>query len=153
MEDWKLPWDGGCRCGATRLRVTKPPLVTMACHCTGCQSMTGSAFSLSVALPSDGFEVTSGEPVLGGLRREHRHYFCPSCLTWMFTRPGGVEWLVNLRSTMLDDHHWVDAFIETWTSERLPWATTPARQSFETVPDESLFEPLMAAYAAEGARP
>jgi hypothetical protein len=151
--DWKLPWNGGCRCGETRVRVAGAPLITMACHCTGCQSMTGSAFSLSIAFPADAFEVTAGEPILGGLRREHRHYFCPSCLSWMFTRPAGADWLVNLRATMLDDHHWVDAFIETWTSEKLPWAATAARHSFETVPDEALFEPLMAEYAVNGARP
>ena len=45
-EGWKLPWNGGCRCGAVRLRVTKPPLLAAACHCTGCQSMSASAFSL-----------------------------------------------------------------------------------------------------------
>ena len=85
----ELPWTGGCRCGEVRIKVTAPPLLTMACHCTGCQTMSASAFSLSVSLPSDGFEVIAGEPVLGGLRGEHRHYFCPACKSWMFTRPGG----------------------------------------------------------------
>jgi hypothetical protein len=36
VDDWKLPWDGGCRCGEVRVRVTKPPLLAGACHCTGC---------------------------------------------------------------------------------------------------------------------
>ncbi len=31
MDDWKLPWEGGCRCGNVRLRVTAPPLLAMAC--------------------------------------------------------------------------------------------------------------------------
>jgi hypothetical protein len=153
MDDWKLPWDGGCRCGETRLRVTKPPLVTMACHCIGCQSMTGSAFSLSIALPSDGLEVIAGEPVLGGLRKEHRQYYCPACKSWLFTRPDGLDWLVNLRPSALDRHHWFVPFIETFTAEKLLWAATAARHSFETVPDPSLYEPLMAEFAAEGARP
>jgi hypothetical protein len=88
--DWKLPWNGGCRCGETRIRVTKPPLFTLACHCTGYQRMTGSAFSLSIDLPSDGLELVSGDPVLGGLRKEHRHSFCRSCMSWMFTRPAAL---------------------------------------------------------------
>jgi hypothetical protein len=37
------------------------PLLTMACHCTGCQRMSASAFSLSVAVPSAGFAVKTGE--------------------------------------------------------------------------------------------
>ena len=40
--------EGGCRCGRVRLRVEAPPLITMACHCTGCQRMSASAFSLTV---------------------------------------------------------------------------------------------------------
>ena len=47
------------------------PLITMACHCTGCQRMTASAFSLSALYPSGGFEVTEGERiVLKFVRRE-----------------------------------------------------------------------------------
>ena len=152
MEDWKLPWDGGCRCGATRIRVTKPPMLTMACHCAGCQRMSASAFSLSVAVPADGFEVTQGEPVLGGLSRD-MHHFCPSCMTWMFTRPPGMDWFVNIRAPVLDDHLWVVPFVETFTAEGLPWAKTPAPHSFETMPDMTGWQELTAAFAAEGARP
>ena len=152
MDDWKLPWDGGCRCGAVRIRVTRPPLLAMACHCTGCQSMSASAFSLSLAVPTDGFEIVAGDPVLGGLNRD-MHYFCPLCLTWMFTRPPGMDWFVNLRPSLLDDHRWFVPFVETWTSEKLPWAETPARHSFATLPDLPEFEPLIRVFAAEGARP
>lgn len=152
MTDWKLPWDGGCRCGATRIRVTAPPLLAMACHCTGCQRMSASAFSLSLAIPTDGFEVTKGEPVLGGLNKD-MHYFCPSCMSWMFTRPIGMDWFVNLRPSMLDDHGWYVPYGETFTAEKLPWASTPAKHSFETMPDPEGFEPLVKAYATEGARP
>ena len=54
---WKLPWTARCRCERLQMRVTAPPIVTMACHCAGCQRMCASAFSLSVLLPSSGFEV------------------------------------------------------------------------------------------------
>lgn len=152
MDDWNLPWDGGCRCGETRIRVTKPPLLAMACHCAGCQSMSASAYSLSIAIPADGFEVTAGEPVLGGLGRD-MHSFCPRCLTWMFTRPIGMDWFVNLRPTMLDAHGWFEPYVETFTAEKLPWATTPARRSFATLPELDAFEPLIAEYREKGARP
>ncbi|HYI47021.1 MAG TPA: GFA family protein [Allosphingosinicella sp.] len=152
MDEWKLPWNGGCRCGAVRVRVTQPPLLAAACHCTGCQSMSAGAFSLSLAIPADGFEVAKGETVLGGLGR-NMHHFCPACMTWMFTRPLGMDWFVNLRPTMLDDHGWFAPFIETFTSEKLPWATTPAKYSFETLPDLDGFQPLIAQYVVDGARP
>jgi hypothetical protein len=152
MHDWKLPWDGGCRCGRVRLRVTKPPLLALACHCTGCQTMSASAFSLSLSIPAEGFAVTEGEPVLGGKSRD-MHHFCPHCMSWMFTRPIGMDWFVNVRPSMLDDHGWFVPFIETWTGEKLPWAHTPAPHSFATQPELPAFEPLIHAFAKEGARP
>jgi hypothetical protein len=154
MDEWKLPWDGGCRCGAVRLRVTKPPLLAVACHCTGCQRMSASAFSLSLAVPADGFEVTAGEPVIGGLHGPQAHHFhCPGCKSWMFTRIEGMEQMVNLRPTMLDDHLWYAPFAEFFTDEKLPWASTPARHSYATAPEMAEFQPLIEKYAAEGARP
>ena len=48
---------GQCRCGAVRIEATGAPLATMACHCTGCQRMTGGAYSLSSFYPADRFAV------------------------------------------------------------------------------------------------
>ncbi len=152
MDDWKLPWDGGCRCGTVRIRVTRPPLLAMACHCSGCQAMSASAFSLSLAVPSDGFEIVAGEPVLGGLNVD-QHHFCPKCMTWMFTRPLAIDWFVNVRPSMLDEHGWFEPFVETFARAKLPWAATPARHSFAEFPELSAYEPLIAEFAAEGARP
>jgi hypothetical protein len=154
MDEWRLPWTGGCRCGAVRIRVSRPPLIAAACHCTGCQRMSASAFSLTLTLQADGFEVTQGEPVLGGLKGPQSHHFhCPDCKSWMFTRIEGMDWIVNLRPSMLDEHEWFVPFVEFFTGEKLPWASTPAKHSYESVPEMADFEPLMAAYAREGARP
>ena len=143
-----LPRDGGCRCGEVRFRVSAPPILTAACHCTGCQRMTGSAYSLSVAIPSEGFEVTQGEPIVGGLRSPDLHHLhCPSCLSWMFTRIEGMDGFVNLRPTMLDDPSWFSPFVEVWTSEALPWAATGAPHSFETQPEFEGYMALAQEYA------
>ncbi|MBP7001884.1 GFA family protein [Amaricoccus sp.] len=148
----RLPAAGGCRCGAVRLEVTAPPLVTMACHCTGCQRMSSSAFSLSAAFPAAAFRVTAGAPVLGGLKGYPHHHFCPDCLSWMFTRfeAGGVD-IVNLRPTMLDDPSWFTPFVETWTAERLPWAETPAPHRYPGFPPDADFPRLLADFAARSA--
>ena len=154
MRDWKLPWRGGCRCGRTTIEIDKPPMMTSACHCSGCQKMTSSAFSITVSVPADGFRVTAGEPVIGGLHGPQAHHFhCPRCKSWLFTRAEGFDWFVNLRPSTLDDHRWFEPFIEFWTSEKLSWAATSARHSYETTPEMAEFETLMQAYAAEGTRP
>ena len=154
MEDGSnLPLDGGCRCGALRFRVEVAPLMTAACHCRGCQRMTGSAFSLTAMVAAEGFSVTRGEPVLGGLKGGTWHQFCPECLSWLFTRPEGVEAFVNVRATLFDDPDWFEPFIETCTAERLPWAMTPARHSFAGFPPPEEYDAMIAAFAVTGARP
>jgi hypothetical protein len=154
MGEPAFPMEGGCRCGQVRIRVSAPPILTMACHCTGCQRMTGSAFSLGAVIPSDAFEVTAGEPVVGGLHSATRHFFCPHCMSWIFTRPEGLDAFVNVRTTMLDEAgELATPFMETYTSEKLPWATTPAAHSFEKFPPFEAFEGLIAAYAAQAQRP
>lgn len=150
QTDWKLPWDGGCRCGRVRIRVTEPPLLASACHCTGCQTMSASAFSMSIAIPTEGFAVTDGETVIGGLHGRHRHHFCGWCLSWMFTRGEGMDDFVNLRPSMLDRHQWFVPFAEFWTSEKLAWVTTAAVHSFETLPPLDHFPELIEQYAARG---
>jgi hypothetical protein len=110
--------------------------------------MSASAFSLSAAIPSEGFSVTQGDPVIGGLHGPTQHYFCPWCMSWMFTRPEGLDMFVNLRPTMLDDAGWFSPFVETFTSEKLPWATTQAVHSYETFPPFDAYETLIAEYRA-----
>lgn len=143
--------DGTCRCGQVRFRVKGMPILTMACHCTGCQRMTASAFSLSVLYPSASFEVVQGEPVIGGLHGATRHFFCPHCMSWLFTRPEGLDEFVNVRTAMLDDASLFPPYVEMYTGERLPWAETPAVHSFETDPSDERFMELAAEFAEQAA--
>lgn len=144
-----LPLRGACRCGAVRLTVTAPPLITSACHCRGCQRMTASAYSLSILLLDAGLAV-EGETVLGGPHGpEQRHHHCARCLSWLFTRIEGMPEIVNLRATMLDDLAWFVPFLETATDEALPFARLDAPRAFASLPPAADFPDLMAAFAAQ----
>lgn len=143
----KLPIEGHCRCGQTHVRINGQPLMETACHCTGCQTMSASAFSMTIIMPEQAFEVIRGEPVVGGLKgKDAHHMFCPSCMTWMFTRPVGMG-IVNVRPSILDDHAWFAPFIETFTSEMLPWAKTGAQVSFARFPAMDDYADLMKRYS------
>lgn len=149
MQIPTLPIEGSCRCGQIRLKITAQPMITMACHCSGCQKMSASAFSCSAAIPSQGFEVTAGEPVIGGTHGDDvHHYHCPHCKSWMFSRMTGMEWFVNVRSTMLDDASWYAPFAETYTSVKFPWAKTGAVHAYEEFPPMEAYEGLMKEFAA-----
>jgi len=138
---------GQCRCGAVTFAAAGRPLITMACHCRGCQRMTGGAYSLSSLYPWEAFELTRGEPVLGGIKAGTRHYFCPSCLSWLYTRPEGMDDYVNIRSSLFDDAASHQPFMETHHREALPGAATGAVERFDTAPEPDQFGPLLAAYA------
>lgn len=153
MSDWKLPWAAHCRCERVRMRVTATPVLTLACHCAGCQRMTASAYSLSVLVPASGFEVVEGEPVVGGNQGEDRHFHCPSCKSWLFTRPRGMDAFVNVRATMLEDHAWFSPFAETCTAEGFSWARTGAPHSFPGMPSAEMFGPVVADFRVRGPRP
>jgi hypothetical protein len=123
-------------------------MLAAACHCTGCQRMTASAYSLSVMVPAEGFEVTEGETVIGGLREPPAHHFCAFCMSWMFTRPPGADWVVNVRVTMLDETAWFVPYAETYTCEKLAWVETPAVRSYERFPEMTEFQGLIDSYRA-----
>jgi hypothetical protein len=142
--------EGQCRCGAVRFTAEGPPLITMACHCRGCQRMSASAFSLSSLYDRGRFEVSQGEPVLGGLKGATRHFFCSSCMSWLFTRPEGMDEFVNVRSTMFENPEAHRPFVETYYREALPGVETGAVERFDTLPEEDQFGPLIGAYAQWG---
>lgn len=154
LEEWTLPWDGGCRCGRLRFRISMPPLLASVCHCRGCQRMSGSAFSTTVTVPDDGFAVSHGDPVIGGLHGDlAHHYHCDWCKSWVFTRPAQTMGFVNVRATMLDEAGWFAPYVEMQMAEKLDWAQTGAAISFDRFPEMEQYQELIAGYASTGRRP
>ena len=139
---------GQCRCGAVRFEASGAPLVTMACHCTGCQRMTGGAYSLSSLYPAERFAVTQGDTVRGGMKSGPDHRFCPQCMSWLFTIAAELEGFANVRSTMFDDAAEHRPYVEMARGEALPGAASGAVRSYEGFPQESEFPELVAEYAA-----
>ena len=139
--------EGGCRCGRVRFKVTAPPMLTMACHCVGCQRMTGGPYSVSEMFPGGAFEVTAGEPVIGGLHGEIEHYHCGWCMSWVFTRPPTPMPMVNVRATMMDDAAGFEPFVEICAAEMLPWAKIPiAARSYPAFPPNEDWPGLISEY-------
>lgn len=111
--------------------------------------MSASAFSLTAMVPAKAFSVTLGEPVRGGVKGPQlSHFFCPDCMTWMFTRIVGMDDFVNVRPTLFEDLRWTQPFIETMTAEKLLWAETPARHSYAGFPPLEDYQRLIEEFAA-----
>ena len=122
--------EGGCRCGRVRYRVALDALPRVyACHCTDCQTWSGSAFSLQFLLPEDQLEVT-GEPALFELTspdgsRTSRQRACPVCFTRVYNtntrRPG----LAGVRAGTLDDSEKLAIVLHIWTRRKLAGIDIP----------------------------
>ena len=82
-----------------------------------------------------------------------RHYHCPYCKSWLFTRPDGNRDRDAARLSMLEDHGWFVPYVENATAEGYPWAKTGAVHSFPDIPGNEAFFPLLAEFAERGPRP
>ena len=94
--------DGQCHCGRISFEATVDPARVSVCHCTDCQTLTGSPFRVTVLTARAAVRLTGAEPRLyvktgdsGGRRRQ---YFCSECGSPMFTSADddagewGIRW-------------------------------------------------------------
>ena len=133
----KIPQTGGCQCGKIRYEITAEPQLVYTCHCTECQRLTGSAFSLGVILDETAFRLSGIEPRplqrLADSGRTNTRSVCPECSTWVASPPR--DGLVRVRAGTLDDRSWLRPTRHIWTRSKQPWiAFADGDQIFEAQP-------------------
>ena len=80
--------DGGCHCGFIAYEAEIDADKVGICHCTDCQTLSGSAFRTGVPVPDTDFKLLAGEPKTyvkiaeSGNRRAQ--VFCPECGTHIY---------------------------------------------------------------------
>jgi hypothetical protein len=85
--------DGACTCGAIKIEGEADPEKTQVCHCTDCQTGTGSAFRVSTPVPGATFRMT-GQPTdyvktTAESGNPRVQAFCPQCGSSIYsTTPG-----------------------------------------------------------------
>lgn len=126
-----LPQNGGCQCGAIRYEITAPPALVYACHCTDCQSQSGSAFGMAAMMRHADLHFTRGEPAafeqVAGGGRKRLCWFCRECGTRLVHTPFGPlgETYRNLKPGTLDDTSWLRPNVHFWTRSAQPWVQIP----------------------------
>ncbi|RLQ20842.1 GFA family protein [Seongchinamella sediminis] len=115
---------GGCACGAVRYVVTGKALSVHACHCTDCQSLSGSAFGMSMVLNRSDIELTRGELMINDFtasrNRMHRHSCCNCGVALWFSSPGHAD-IVALKPGTLDDTSSLQPIAHVWFRSAQPW--------------------------------
>jgi hypothetical protein len=146
----EFPLTGGCACGAIRDELTRPPIALFACHCTDCQKMTGSAFSMGMPVFAKHLRLIKGEPKTW-LRRAASgrvipQRFCGDCGTRLFTEPAGDPPTFTLRPGTLDDTSWLRPAAAMWTKSAQPWISFGNILAYDAQPAE--FMPIVEAWRA-----
>ena len=75
--------DGSCHCGAITYRAEIDPNEVLICHCSDCQTLSGSAYRTVVFAKDASFELLSGTLKtyikIADSGRERAQTFCPEC--------------------------------------------------------------------------
>jgi hypothetical protein len=87
--------DGACHCGAIRYEAEVDPGTVVICHCTDCQTLSGSAFRTVVPAKPGTFRLLSGAPKVyvktGESGNQREQTFCPDCGTPIYSAPVGAK--------------------------------------------------------------
>ncbi len=120
--------DGGCLCGYIGYEAEIDPEKVGLCHCTDCQTLSGSAFRIGVVAEGDSFEVTAGEPKTyvktaesGGKRIQA---FCPECGTHIYTTSAedGPK-VYRVRVSTARQRGALPPKVQSWFRSAQPWVT------------------------------
>ena len=81
--------DGKCHCGNITYQAEIDPDQVYICHCTDCQSITGSVFRWAVSVAEEDFKLLTGEPKTYVKMAESgatsHQLFCPECASPLYS--------------------------------------------------------------------
>jgi len=122
--------EGGCLCGAVRYMSDAEPVMQAVCHCKTCQKVTGSAFSLNVAVPDEslnveGDDLTTYVDHAGASGQPFKRHFCSKCGSHLFSQGPAYGPLAFIKAGTLDDPDWIAPDLHIWCAEKLAWTEIP----------------------------
>jgi hypothetical protein len=127
--------EGGCVCGAVRYRLTGNPLTFYACHCTRCQTRSGSAFALHMMVLASDLTIVQGVPESAGESGTRKR--CSACATALWSEKPRVPRALWLRAGTLDDTRALKPIAHLWTRSAQTWFSIPEGvTAFETQPED-----------------
>jgi hypothetical protein len=121
--------DGACHCGFITIEGEADPQSVQICHCTDCQTGTGSAFRVSIPVPGASFKMT-GQPTsylktTADSGRPRLQAFCPHCGSPIYsTSPGeGVQPSYMVRVGILRQRDQLAPRRQNWFRSARAWVT------------------------------
>jgi hypothetical protein len=128
--------DGQCHCGGVSYEADVDPARVSICHCTDCQTLTGSPYRVTAICSSKQIRMTA-KPArtyakVGDNGRTRVQHFCPDCGSPLFTSGEGdqaYDWGIRWGSIRQRDE--LKPARQIWCRSAAPWineiAGLPAR--------------------------
>lgn len=118
--------DGGCLCGNITYTADIDPDKVRICHCTDCQTQTGSAYRTNVPVPKEAFTMSGGQPKIyiktaeSGSKRAQA--FCPECGTSIYSASVTDPQSYMLRVGTIRQRADLRPKVQQWCRSSLDWA-------------------------------
>jgi hypothetical protein len=117
--------DGQCHCGQIAFEAEIDPDAVGICHCTDCQTLTGSAYRVNVQATAAKFVLRSGTPRIyikvaeSGNRRAHG--FCANCGTPIYATDPNEPRSYGIRVGTLKQRNQLAPRGQIWFRSALNW--------------------------------
>lgn len=117
--------DGRCHCGHISYEAEIDPEAVSICHCSDCQTLSGTAFRTVVAANKEGFRLLSGQPKVyvktaeSGNKRVQA--FCPECGTPVYAAAPGDAPVFMLRVGAIAQRAQLKPRRQVWYRSALGW--------------------------------
>jgi hypothetical protein len=120
---------GGCHCGSITYEADIDPDTVAVCHCTDCQTLSGSAFRVVVPAKREGFKLLTGEPriyVKTGESGRHRvQSFCHDCGTPIYSAAVTDPQMFSIRVGTVHQRAELPPKVQLWCRSALGWVIHP----------------------------
>lgn len=119
--------DGGCHCGNVKFEAEADPEKVAICHCTDCQTLSGTAFRTVVMVPDEDFTLLSGElktyvKTTADSGNPRAQVFCPECGTQIYaTSVGDGPKVLGLRVGTIRQRDDLPPKRQVWTRSAQHW--------------------------------
>jgi hypothetical protein len=125
-KETEMHIEGGCHCGKITYQAEVDPDTAGICHCTDCQTFSGSAFRTVVQAPKSGFRILTGEPRIyvktaeSGNKRAQA--FCADCGTHLYATAAVDPQVYGLRIGTARQRSQLPPQRQIWCQSAQPWA-------------------------------
>ena len=115
---------GSCECKSIGFKYSGEPLTCYACHCTDCQTSSGSAFGLSMIINEKDIDLTKGKIETNTIdvngTKVEKHY-CLQCSTSLWFSAKEYPGILAIKPGTFESTTWFNPIAHLWVRSKQPW--------------------------------